>query len=183
MPVSVPAVVTVAGRTLMRRSWGGMRAESGLEKKKKRIKISAQHRALREGENKIDGWDDRHLAGLWERRTFHPEHVWEGRDIGGGQWGRGKERWKGRERFAYKQRSELKHSIITLDWTLLLFSPWTQDTHTKYTLSLQLIPSFLQTELKKRKRKGRVRRQEGIWETKIGMMLLDWLVKDKLKTG
>lgn len=41
-----------------------MRAESGLEKKKKRIKISAQHRALRERENKIDGWDDRHLAGL-----------------------------------------------------------------------------------------------------------------------
>lgn len=179
MPVSVPAVVTVAGRTLMRRSWGGMRGESWMEKKKNRIKISAQHRALREGENKIDGWDDRHLAGLWGRRTFHREHVWEGRDSGGGE---KRERERERE-VAYKQRSELKHSIITLDWTLLLFSPWTQDTHTKYTLSLQLIPSFLQTELKKRKRKGRVRRQEGIWETKIGMMLLDWLVKDKLKSG
>ncbi len=93
MPVSVPAVVTVAGRTLMRRSWGGMRAESRLEKKKQQIKISAQHRALRERESKIDGWDDRHLAGLWERRTFHREHVWEGRDSGGGE-----ERERERER-------------------------------------------------------------------------------------
>lgn len=178
----------------MRRSWGGMRGESGLEKKKNRIKISAQHRALREREraNKIDGWDDRHLAGLWERRTFHREHVWEGRDSGGGRWGRGKEREKGRERSHTNSEANWSIPLLRSTEPCSSFHPEPKThTHThatKYTLSLQLIPSFLQNELKKKKRKGRVRRQEGIWETKIGMMLLDWLVQEKfnvkrVKTG
>ncbi len=76
--------------------------------------------------------------------------------VGEGERERERERERGHIQTA--KRIEAFHYYARLN-PAPLFTLNPRHTH---TLSLQLIPSFLQTELKKRKRKGRVRRQEGI---------------------